>query len=463
MKLKFPSSYTLLLGLIVLMAALSWAVPVGRFDRVMDARLDREVPVAGSFKFTESTPQGLGDIALAPISGFYDAKSYKANAIDIALFVLLVGGFIGVVNKAGLFQALVSRLTGRLEGREIWMIPAMMSFFGIVGTTGAMYEESLTLFGIVVPIFLVAGFDRLTAVAVIFLGINVGVVASTVNPFTTIIASNAAQTPFVNGLLPRVAVLVIGLLFASAYVMRYARRVKSDPAASLVDVADNAHYSVAGANEAPALTGRLWLILAVFVGAYVVMFAGVMKLGWWMPQMSAVFLVAAIIVGLIARFSENQIIDYFMAGAGELLGVALIIGVARGVVVIMDASQMTDTVLYAASKMLEGVPTIGFINLMYWVQFLIGFLVPSSSGAAVLTMPIMAPLGDLAGVDRGLVVSAYQYANGMMNIITPTNATLIGSLMLGRVGIGAWFKFIWPLMVFMTVLLMATLSLGAMA
>lgn len=460
---KVPSAFTILLGLTVLVALLSWMVPVGQFERRTDQTLGREVPVAGSFRYTESTPQGPGDVALAPISGFYDADSNQANAIDVALFVLVIGGFMNLVNKTGLFQSLITSMTARLKGRELALIPAMMVAFAVAGSTGAMYEESLTLFILIIPAFLAAGFDRLTVVAVIFLGINIGVVASTVNPYATIIASTAAQTAFTDGIGPRLAVWAAGTLFAIAWTMRYAKRVLADPTRSLVNAEDNQHYRIDSSDHTSSkITAMQWLILAVFIATYMVMFTGVLKFDWWMAQMSAVFLVAAIVVGLLARFSEHDIVEHFLEGSRQLLGVALIIGVARGVVVIMDNSQMTDTLLYSASTMLDGMPKVAFINLMYWIQFLLGFLVPSSSGAAVLTMPIMAPLGDLASVDRSLVVSAYQYGNGMMNIITPTNATLIGSLMLARVGLAAWFRFVWPIMLFMTGLIMLTLSLGVL-
>ncbi len=460
---KIPSAFTILLGLTILVAILSWVVPVGQFERRTDQTLGREVPIAGSFRYTDSTPQDAIDVALAPISGFYDADSNQANAIDIVLFMLVIGGFMNLVNKTGLFQSLITGMTERMKGRELFLIPGMMLVFAIIGSTGAMYEESLTLYVLVIPAFLAAGFDRLTVVAVIFLGINIGVVASTVNPYATIIASMAAQTAFTDGIGPRLVVWAIGILFAIAWTMRYAKLVLADPARSLVSADENRHYRTIGNPNSPArITATQWQVLAVFIAAYVAMFTGVLAFDWWMAQMSALFLVASIVVGLLARFSEEAIVEHFLEGARQLLGVALIIGVARGVVVIMDNSQMTDTLLYSASMLLDGTPKLVFINLMYWVQFLLGFLVPSSSGAAVLTMPIMAPLGDLTGIDRSLVVSAYQYGNGMMSIITPTNATLIGSLMLARISLEAWYRFVWPVMLFMTALIMLTLSLGVL-
>jgi len=467
MKLKFPTAYSILLGLIVLVAILSWLVPVGRFERQMNAATQREVPVAGSFHFTASKPQSFSNIVLAPISGFYDADSYKANAIDIVLFVLVIGGFIGVVNHTGMFNVLISKLIITLRGREIWLIPAFMLFFCLAGSTGSMYEESLSLFGIIIPIFLLAGYDRLTAVAVIFMGLNIGMVGSTANPFSSIIASNVAGTVFTEGLTGRIIVLVIGYLLTTAYLMRYAIRVKNNPAHSLVAegaVEHNQHFlaNTSGTDTIPAMGFRQWLIFAVFLASYVTMFVGVLFKSWWMPQMTAVFLVAAIVIGLIARMAEETIVKHFIAGAADLLGVALIIGVARGVVVIMDASQISDTILYWSSQALAHCPKVLFINLMYWLEFGLSFLVPSSSGLAVLSMPILAPLSDLVQVDRSLVISAYQYGSGMMNIVTPTNAVLIGSLMIGRISLGTWLRFIWPIMALMTGLITLALSAGVL-
>jgi len=465
-KFKFPSAFTILFGLITLVAAATWIVPVGEFDRVQNEELGREVPVPGSFKPVESNPQGISDILLAPINGFYDIDSYQAAAIDVALFVLIIGGFLGVMNKTGAIDAGIKSVMSSMQGKEILMIPIVMSLFAAGGTIYGMAEESLAFYAILIPVMIRAGYDSLTAVAVIMLGAAMGTLGSTINPFATVIASNAAGVPFTDGIWLRVIILVVGWVICVAYVMRYAKKVKEDPSTSLVSYMkeDNEkHFLKNGlGNDDEVLTGRQKLILIVYALSFVVMIWGVSVAGWWMGRMSVIFIVAAIIVAIIDRMGEEKLVNNFIAGAGELLGVALIIGVARGVVVVMDAGHLSDTLLNWSAEAVQGLSAVAFINVMYWLEVAMSFFVPSSSGLAVLSMPIMAPLAEFVGVSRDLVVTAFQSANGLVNMINPTFAVVMGGLAIGRVRYDLWLRFTWPLLLILTVLIMAVLSVGAL-
>jgi uncharacterized ion transporter superfamily protein YfcC len=224
---------------------------------------------------------------------------------------------------------------------------------------------------------------------------------------------------------------------------------------------NKAHFLGNKGQEMLEFTTTRKIVLALFAGAFGVMIYGVAVLGWWMAEISGVFLASAIIVGLIARMSEEQITSNFIDGARDLLGVALIIGIARGIVVIMDKGMITHTILHSAEGMVTGLSTVVFINVMYWLEVVLSFLVPSSSGLAVLTMPIMAPLADFANVSRDLVVTAYQSASGIVNLVTPTSAVVMGGLAIARVPYVRWLKWVAPLLGILTVLIMASLSLGA--
>ena len=204
------------------------------------------------------------------------------------------------------------------------------------------------------------------------------------------------------------------------------------------------------------------IILTLFALTFAVMIWGVSSAGWWMGQMSALFLGSAILIGLIGRLGEKELVDTFVDGARDLLGVALIIGVARGVVVVMDQGKITDTVLFWAEQAVGGLSSVVFINVMFWIQVLLSFFVPSSSGLAVLSMPIMAPLAEFAGSSRHLIVTAYQSANGLVNLVNPTFAVVMGGLAIGRVGYDRWLKFMWPLLLILVILITAVLSIGAL-
>ncbi|PSU34847.1 YfcC family protein [Photobacterium lutimaris] len=462
---KFPSAYTILFALIAFVALLTWLIPAGQYERVMNEELGREVPVSGTYQPIDNNPQGVVDVLLAPIDGFYDHNSYEAAAIDVALFILVIGGFLGLVTKTGAIDAGIARVTARFKGREELMIPILMAMFAAGGTIYGMAEETIPFYTLLVPVMMLARFDPLVAAATVQLGAGIGSLGSTINPFATVIASNAASIPFTEGIEPRFAILIIGWVICVGYVMRYAKMVREDKTKSIVydKYEENKAFFLGNqSDELMEFTTTRKIILALFAASFGIMIYGVAMAGWWMAEISAMFLAATIIIGLVARMSEEELTSSFINGARDLLGVALIIGIARGIVVIMDRGMITDTVLNYAEHAVTGLSSIVFINVMYWLEVLLSFVVPSSSGLAVLTMPIMAPLADFAGVGRDLVVTAYQSASGLVNMVTPTSAVLMGGLAIARVPYVRWLKWVAPLIGMLTVLIMATLSIGAM-
>lgn len=463
-RFHFPSAYTILFALIIIVAALTWIIPAGQYERVASEVLGKDIPVAGTYAPVASNPQGFFDVILAPIAGFYDPSSYTANAIDVALFVLMIGGFIGVVTATGAIDAGIKRAMTRLKGQEKWMIPILMGLFALGGTTEGMAEETLAFYVLLTPVMIAAGYDAMTAVAVILLGAGIGVLGSTVNAFSTVIASNAAGVPFTDGMPLRIAILVITFTATTAYVMRYAERVKADPSRSLVfdRKAENEAHFRSAATETVDFTGLHKIVLLLFGATFAVMIWGVSLGGWWMAEMSGLFLFAGIGIGLIGRLGEKGLVDAFVGGARDLLGVALIIGLARGIVVVMDAGHMTDTILHWAEGTVVGLNEIIFINVMYWIQVVLSFFVPSTSGLAVLSMPILAPVADFAGVSRSLVVTAFQSAEGVVNLVTPTSAVVMGGLAIARVPYERWLRFVWPVLLGLTIIIMAALSLGVL-
>ena len=299
------------------------------------------------------------------IAGLYDPFTGVARAIDVALFVLIIGGFLMVVTHTGAIDAGIGWLLKALEGREILMIPILMTAFAAGGTSYGMAEESLAFYALVIPVFLRAGYDALTGVAVILLGAGVGTLGSTFNAFATVIASNAAAVPFTNGLLLRVVILFACLAATIAFVMRYAARVKADPERSVVAGQHAEHIEHFLKGEAadqplPEFTRTRSIILALFGLTFVIMLYGVIALGWWMGEMSALFLGMSLVVWFVARFDEQTrmdeqtFVETFVNGARDLLGVALIIGVARGIVVVMDAGKITDTILASLEGLFGG-------------------------------------------------------------------------------------------------------------
>jgi uncharacterized ion transporter superfamily protein YfcC len=483
-RFTLPSAYTILFALIVLMAIATWIIPAGTYD------LNKEgSPIPGTYHEVKSHPQRiLIDSLTAPINGLYGIENDKGNinyynsgtlfgAIDVALFIIVIGGFLGVTMTTGAIQAGIGRVVARLKGRERWMIPILMGIFALGGTTYGMAEESLAFYALVITVMIAAGYDALTGAAVVLLGCGIGTLGSTLNPFATGIASGFAGISISDGLVSRLIILLIGLAIGIFFVLRYADRVKKDPSTSVVyDMkADNeARFQAQEeGGEVPALTARHKTILTVFGLAFGVMMYGVIPwedigvglptLWWWFPEMTASFLLFAIVIGLIGRMREAELTEAFVNGARDLLGVALIIGIARGITVIMNNGQITDTVLHWAETALGDVGKAGFSVVMYVIFLPLSFLIPSSSGLATVSMPIMAPLADFLNVPASLVVTAYQSASGLMNLFIPTSAVVMGGLAIARVPYGAYLRWVWPLLAMLAGLTVVVLGLGALA
>jgi uncharacterized ion transporter superfamily protein YfcC len=482
--IRLPSAYTILFILIVAVAIATWIIPAGRYDYNEDG-----TPIPGTYHPVEQNPARIvADSLTAPINGMYGITGEDGSisyynsgelfgAIDVALFILVIGGFLGVTMQTGAIQAGIARVVESLRGRERLMIPILMAIFALGGTSYGMAEESLAFYVLVITVMVAAGYDSLTGAAVILLGCGIGVIGSTVNPFATGIASGFAGTGIDQGLIGRIVILIVGTAVGIWWVMRYAARIKGDPARSFIaaDRAEiDAHFSAATESGGPAVvTGRQKIVLGLFFLAFIVMIIGVVPwadLGiqripthyWWFPEMTASFLLFAILIGLAARSSETNFVDGFVNGARDLLGVALIIGIARGVTVIMTNGQITDTILNAAEQAVSGLGGVAFINLMFGLFLPLSFLIPSSSGLATVAMPIMAPLASFANVPPELVVTAYQTGNGLVNLVTPTSAVVMGGLAIARVGYGTWLKFVWPLLVILAVLCMAVMSVAVL-
>ncbi|WP_281223345.1 YfcC family protein [Photobacterium sanguinicancri] len=463
---KFPNAFTILLGLIVFFALLTHILSAGQYERVFNEALGRDVPIPGSYHQIEASPQGVLDTLMAPISGFYDPATNIVGAMDVSLFVLMVGGFLGIITKTGAIDAGITRIMIRLKGREIMMIPILMTLFALGGTSYGMAEETLAFYGLLIPIFIAAGFDALVAVAVIFVGSGIGTLGSTINPFGNVIASNAGGVDFLDGFGLRLGILVIALIIGCLYVIRYAKMIQKDPSRSLIaDINKaNADHFLANRNDSDldvALTLKQKIVLALFAATFVIMIYGVSTLGWWMAEMSTLFIVMGIICGIVGRLSEDDLINSFVAGAADLIGVALIVGVARGIVVVMEAGNITDTILFYAEGLVAGKSSVLFINAVYWIEMLLAFVVSSTSGLAVMSMPILAPLADFANTGRELVVTAFVCGIGTVLFVTPTYGVLMGGLAIGRVPYITWLKFIGPLVAFFVVLNTIMLSLGA--
>ncbi len=458
-KFRMPTAYTILFLLLILVAAATWVIPAGAYQRAGE----EEAPVAGTYQTVEQQPQGPGDVILASFQGFYDAA-------DVALFILMVGGFLGVVMRTGAIDAGVGNVIRLLGGKEILLIPVLMILFSLGGTSFGMWEETMAFYPLLIPVFVSAGYDPLVGIAVVLLGSGAGVLASTVNPFATGIASGFAGVSLGDGLMVRLVMLVLFDAIAIWYVMAYAAKVRSHPERSLTAGSSHKFVRPAG-GDVPILTFRRKVVLALFAAVFLVMTYAVIPfdeigvpvptLGWWFSELSGLFLAGGVMIGLVYGLGEVETVEAFVSGAADLIGVGFIIGISRGITVLMDGGQITDTVLYWGERALEGAGSVAFILLVYLIYIPLSILIPSSSGLATLSVPILAPLGEFAGIGGSLIVTAFQSASGLVNIVTPTAAVVMGGLALGEVPYDRWVRFVWKLILIFFLLTLAFLAVSA--
>ncbi len=482
-KFKFPTAFTILVLITFVVAILTRVIPAGQYDYNENGE-----PIPGTYHAVEANPQYWRAAIAAPINGMYGIQDdtgfiniYNSGglygAIDVALFILLIGGFLGVTMKTGAIDAGINAVVKKLGQKGRVLITVLMVIFAAGGTSYGMAEESLAFYPLIIAAMIALGYDTLSAVALIMLGAGIGTMGSTINPFSTGIASGIAGIPLAEGIIYRIIILVVGVALGIWYVMRYAGKVLKDPTKSLVaDMKEENEKHFLGdkeTSEAPELTGNRKLILTLFLLSFVAMIVGVIPwsdLGitaiatrwWWFGELSVLFMVMGVVIGFVGRLGEEGTVNAFIDGARDMLGVALVVAVARGISVIMTNGLIIDTVLYWCEQALSGLTSVAFINMIYLLYIPLSFLIPSSSGLATVTMPVMAPLASFAGIPEHLIVTAYQSASGLVNLVTPTFAVVTGGLAIGRISFAVWWKWVAVLIVLLAVMNMVVLSIGAL-
>jgi len=483
---KLPTPITILMFVIILAALATRILPAGKYDtlattpeksfllttekkeialpftqRTLDSLhiliqlekfehgdIKKPVSVPGSYHQLPQNAQGIIDIIQAPLKGIYDT-------IDIILFVLMIGAFINVFYSSGAMEKGLIALSYRMKGNEAWLIIVFTFLFSLGGSSFGMAEEALVFYPVLIPLFLAAGYDLLVPVAVIHGGNTLGYLSSFSNPFSTIIASNAAGISWTDGLYGRLAVMFITTGIFIAYVVRYAKKVKKDPTASLVyrtdGIVESPYPSIRENENLTSLDRQTIILLMLFASTFSILIIGVIFLGWWLLEMSALFVVASVAVALVMRMPEREFIEKFIKGAESLLGVAFIIGVARGVTTILDAGNVSGSILNYASILVSQMPPSFFIVALLIVYMILTLVIPSSSGMAVVTMPILGSLAVVAGIPGKDIVNSYLFGMGIMGLITPTGM-ILPSLALANVSPKAWWKFIWPMLIILFVI-----------
>ena len=408
----------------------------------------------------------LSDVLMSPILGFQDA-------MDVCVFVMILGAFLAVVTKTGALETGVKVLIKKLKGRELLLIPILMFIFSIGGTTYGMLEETVGFYALLSATMVAAGMDTIVASATILLGAGVGVLGSTINPFAVGAAVSALPDDIkVNqgGIIALgVALWLVSYIVAVLFVMSYAKKVKADKGSTFLSLQEQTamekKYGKATIEDVK-LTRKQSVTLWIFGLSFLVMIIGFIPWGefgitlfdswtgkltgaplgsWWLNESSLWFLIITIVLCIINGFKEKETVDTFIDGADDMVGVILVIGIARGVSVLMSSTYLDNYIIYNAAEWLRGVPAILYAPCNYLLHVVLSVLVPSSSGLATLSTPIMGPLTHQLGFSVETNVMILVAANGLVNLITPTCGAIMGGLALAKVNYATWVKFAWKI------------------
>lgn len=446
---KVPNTYLLLFSILIFIAVLTWIIPGGEYERTTVN--GREVVVQNSFKFVESKPQGFIDLFISPLKGFVEAAM-------IIGFILLVGGAFNVLAKTDAINSLINKLAKAHRDSKTLrrlFVPVLMLMFSIGGATFGMNEEIIPFVLIIVPICLGLGYDSITGVAIPLIGAHIGFASAFLNPFNVGIAQGIADVPIFSGIGYRVICWLISTAVAITFILLYLKRLNKNPAISPTFNEDNErrkneHFDNIY-NSFSHFSVRHKIVLIAFILSLVMLVVGVIQFKWFIEEISAMFFIMGIAVGIIGGLKSDEIIKGFIDGAKDLVGTAIIVALARATLVISRDGHIIDTVLYGLSPFIESSSPIFASQKMFIVQAIINFFVHSGSGQAALTMPIMAPLADLAGVTRQTAILAFQFGE-YTNIIIPTSAVTMGALSMARVPWERWAKWVLPLQIILMLL-----------
>lgn len=423
-KFKVPHVYVILLCIVAICTVLTYLIPAGEYS-MMEAASGRTVVDPDSFQYMEKTPVNLFGFLKSVPKGM-------AETAEIIFFIFIVGGSFAVVEATGAIEAVLGKITKSMAGREKALIPIIMFAFSLGGGIFGMAEETLPFIPIMVTLAIGLGFDSLTGVGMVLAGAGAGFAGAFMNPFTVGVAQGIAELPLFSGMGYRLVVYAIMITLATSFVYWYAGKVKKNPKSSLMYEFDKTREDVLDLNNLTPLTGNHKLVLLTVAATIGLLVFGVVKYGWYIQEISALFLGMAIVVALVGKLGFNGFAEELIKGMANLAGGALVVGFARAILVVLTEGHILDTILYTTSGVVSQLPSAFAAVGMYVFQCFLNFIVPSGSGQAAVSIPILAPLSDLVGVTRQTAVLAYQFGDGISNIFTPTSGFFMAWACIGQ-------------------------------
>lgn len=441
-KKELPHIFVILLVMIVIATVATWLVPAGSYQRVLDAASGRQIIDPASFQYMEKTPVGLFDMFLCIEEGLIEAA-------NIAFMIFASFSSLFLLEKTGAIDAAIALLVNKTRKHPQsanLFIALVMIGLSVWGSTGTMsYEEIIAFIPIFVAISLSLGYDPIVGIAISVVPVGVGFASATVNPFTIGVAQTIAELPLFSGLGYRVLILAVMTAVLIAYVMAYATRIKKDPTKSLTYGMELGELTMDEARlNTPMTTPRILSLLCLLI-AVVVMGWGLITQGWYINQVAAIFIMLAIIVGIINRWSANKIASTYVEGLGKGVLSALTVGVARAVLVVLTKGNIVDTIIHACVSLIENMSLYASGIAMLVFQTFLNLFIPSGSGQAAVAMPVMTPIADLVGMQRQTAVLIFQFGDGFSNLLWPTSFMVIACAM-AKIPLGKYYKWLMPFM-----------------
>jgi len=451
MKIKIPHTYVLLISLTVLAAILTWVVPAGRYERAVDR--GRTLIDPASFHAVQAQPAGIFEVLLA-------FPKALVEVADIIFYIFIIGGTFGVLNRTGLIQGGIQALVKRIGGRQALIVPVLTLVFAVGGGTIGIAEETLVFLPALLLLARSLGYDSLTAGGIALVGANAGFAAAFMNPFTVGVAQGIVGLPLFSGIGFRVILWVVMTTVTIIFLSRYAARVKANPGISLMREFDLKREAGAPRDEDVLFTRRHVAVLVVTVAALIVLVLGAIRWHWGLLQLSGLFFGLAIAAGPIGGLSLDDTARSFIQGAQDMTYAGLVVGLARGSLVILRDANVIDTLTHAMAAVVGRWPSSISVIGIYLMQNLLHFIVPSGSGQAAVSMPILAPLGDLVGITRQTNVLAYQLGNGLTNVFIPTQGYFMAALGILKIPWEKWVRWLLPLLLIWLALGMAAVIIA---
>jgi uncharacterized ion transporter superfamily protein YfcC len=437
MKFKVPHTYVLLICLIIIAAVSTWIIPAGRYARVEQE--GREIIDPVSYHTVKSKPAGIDDILLSFPKGLTEVA-------EIIFYIFIIGGAFGVLNRTGAIQAGINQLVRRVGRKEALIVPLLVLVFAIGGGSIGIAEETLVFLPALLLLARSLGYDSLVAGGIALVGANAGFASAFMNPFTVGVAQGIVGLPLFSGIAFRAVVWTIITTVTIIFMTRYAARVKAKPSVSLMYELDKLQESNDSQATEERFTKKHVAVLLISVLALVALAIGAIRWHWGILQLSGLFFGLSIIAGPFGGLSFEETAKSFIDGAADITYAALVVGLARGTLVILRDAYVIDTITHAMANAVQQLPSSISVMGIYAMQNVLNFIVPSGSGQAAVSMPILAPLGDLLGITRQTNVLAYQLGNGFTNIFTPTQGYFMAALGILKIPWSIWVRWLLPLL-----------------